>query len=626
MITRQLVHLRLLVGILSGILWTSLNVQAQEEEPVLPVYSYSELFQAIKSCPDTVFRLENALLRFNPQTDQEFSLGTDEMKLAMTDTLIGPKRVWMSINKHLVFTNVNEEVSFLEFRKPNARIGAFRGIHFKKSVRIENSEIVAFSDCVFDEKITFFKNKYTEEEKKKGFVLMLYYNRFKAGCLTQFWVAKEDLKGGAKVITIRNNEIHGGDPNVETLIEDFAGFLSMVDMAKNTIRATCWYALSARGSSIVIRDNRFFVPYMSYNISPEDDATEVIILDNFHSNWVTLRARNLNSRCQIDWRQFENKTISDAGFSAFRLLKQEEAVRQGLSHLMIGDVGTLTMEYTKQFRFRDLWAYNSERADLGAMLDYYKSHYDKANANMVYVELKDLETKRYEVLYHENPGFNNFFRWRINQFLKYFSEYGTNPARSILFSLYIIVCFALFYLFFPNSWDEQGRHRVINRYRFFLRYMSESSSIHELYLEKRKEELKAYESFQELVAKTRSGVPRFFTATAGLLYRWAISRTSLSLRLLRRLNFLRGTWDKLSGWKKFWKSSLLIFLFILAFIYDLFVKLLNALMLSLNTFSTLGFGEIPIRGLPRYMAIVQGFIGWFLLTIFSVSLISQLIE
>lgn len=37
-------------------------------------------------------------------------------------------------------------------------------------------------------------------------------------------------------------------------------------------------------------------------------------------------------------------------------------------------------------------------------------------------------------------------------------------------------------------------------------------------------------------------------------------------------------------------------------------------------------GEIPIKGLPRYLAIVQGFIGWFMLTIFSVSLISQLLN
>lgn len=37
-------------------------------------------------------------------------------------------------------------------------------------------------------------------------------------------------------------------------------------------------------------------------------------------------------------------------------------------------------------------------------------------------------------------------------------------------------------------------------------------------------------------------------------------------------------------------------------------------------------GEIPIKDFPRYLTIVQGFIGWFMLTIFSVFLISQLLN
>jgi hypothetical protein len=78
--------------------------------------------------------------------------------------------------------------------------------------------------------------------------------------------------------------------------------------------------------------------------------------------------------------------------------------------------------------------------------------------------------------------------------------------------------------------------------------------------------------------------------------------------------------------QKAWKSFLLVGGFLFALVYDLLIKVLNALMLSINTFTTLGFGEIPIKGLPRYLAIIQGFIGWFMLTIFSVSLISQLLN
>ena len=89
---------------------------------------------------------------------------------------------------------------------------------------------------------------------------------------------------------------------------------------------------------------------------------------------------------------------------------------------------------------------------------------------------------------------------------------------------------------------------------------------------------------------------------------------------------MKGTWQDLSKSKRIWKSVLLITFFLIAIVYDIFIKMLNALMLSINTFTTLGFGEIPIKGLPRYLAIIQGFIGWFMLTIFSVSLISQLLN
>ena len=48
--------------------------------------------------------------------------------------------------------------------------------------------------------------------------------------------------------------------------------------------------------------------------------------------------------------------------------------------------------------------------------------------------------------------------------------------------------------------------------------------------------------------------------------------------------------------------------------------------LSINTFSTLGFGQIPVRGFTEYFAIIEGFIGWFMLSIFLVSVLSQMMS
>lgn len=54
-------------------------------------------------------------------------------------------------------------------------------------------------------------------------------------------------------------------------------------------------------------------------------------------------------------------------------------------------------------------------------------------------------------------------------------------------------------------------------------------------------------------------------------------------------------------------------------------SLFNAMTLSFNSFVTLGFGSIPTSGLARYVCILQGFIGWFLLSIITASLINQVL-
>lgn len=70
------------------------------------------------------------------------------------------------------------------------------------------------------------------------------------------------------------------------------------------------------------------------------------------------------------------------------------------------------------------------------------------------------------------------------------------------------------------------------------------------------------------------------------------------------------------------KGYLLPFLKLLL---GLFLSWLNAFALSLNAFVTLGFGAIPTKGLARYLCIIQGFMGWFLLSIFTVALINQVL-
>jgi Ion channel len=57
-----------------------------------------------------------------------------------------------------------------------------------------------------------------------------------------------------------------------------------------------------------------------------------------------------------------------------------------------------------------------------------------------------------------------------------------------------------------------------------------------------------------------------------------------------------------------------------------FKQMLNAMALSMNAFVTLGYGDMPARGVARYLAVFEGLTGWFLLSIFSASLISQILQ
>jgi hypothetical protein len=87
-----------------------------------------------------------------------------------------------------------------------------------------------------------------------------------------------------------------------------------------------------------------------------------------------------------------------------------------------------------------------------------------------------------------------------------------------------------------------------------------------------------------------------------------------------------GFRSELPAGKKAGTSAIIGIYLLFYLIYELIVRMLNEVTLSLNAFSILGFGEIPTWGIARYVTIIQGFVGWFLLSIFLVSLIGQILN
>jgi len=100
----------------------------------------------------------------------------------------------------------------------------------------------------------------------------------------------------------------------------------------------------------------------------------------------------------------------------------------------------------------------------------------------------------------------------------------------------------------------------------------------------------------------------------------------IKLSFWNYLNVVKNSWHELSSFKRMVYSFLIGVLILGYLLIKVLSILFNALTLSINSFTTLGFGEIPIKGIGRYLAIVEGFIGWIFLTLFSVTLISQILS
>jgi hypothetical protein len=192
---------------------------------------------------------------------------------------------------------------------------------------------------------------------------------------------------------------------------------------------------------------------------------------------------------------------------------------------------------------KDSVSYFALLATYKKLFNIYTDNNETESANACYAEMKEVENRRWRYLFKTNKTFENFFRWQLNSFLSYFTDYGTNPAKAVIKSSWIILLFAIFYLFFPSDWDISNRSDFIK-------------------------------NAKNLFSKKRQNS---FGWTLGFI------------------------------------------------LYTGLIHALNALTLSLNAFTTLGFGDIPTHGAARYITIVEGFIGWFLLTIFSVSLINQVL-
>lgn len=584
-------------------------------------YSFSEFFAMIEAENDTVFELNNAVVYSNNETDSAYftnmsSLGPN----LLSEMPLAPLPITKTINKHVVLNQVYFED--LDYNWSSVSFAILKNIHFKKSVTLNDAHGIKFYGCRFDGRFDLDFSNNQSSSYKTVYILRNTFNN------TARFVSdnKNSELHPEMQFAIAGNRFNFKENNV-LWIQDDHTIINVLYIAANIVSG-------GRSTNINITSpdnfeldyNEFKSKSIFLDISIGDIAPqELRIVENkFHSS-VEFFLSNPVPSLEIEWKQFKNKLVSINGYLRYTYDLGKGKTFEELENFDRRSKSAHEF-YVNHYRVENENAYDTEMSMYGMLYNFYKEKFNKRNANEVYLELKDLETQRLEYLYHTKPSTNGFFKWKMNQFLKVFSDYGTNPTKSIIFSVYVILIFGAIYLFFPNSWDYHGKYRIVHRYGFLMQYMTRTAGIQDIYLERRQRDFEEHKKFEAVIADSKNKVPKFFTFSAQLLNKWAKADSVIVAFLLKRVDVLKGKWAELSKGKKRWKSVLLIFMLVIGIIYDIFIKILNALMLSINTFTTLGFGEIPIKGLPRYLAIVQGFIGWFLLTIFSVSLISQMME
>ena len=274
----------------------------------------------------------------------------------------------------------------------------------------------------------------------------------------------------------------------------------------------------------------------------------------------------------------------------------------------------------------DVYLFNKLNSSYRKFFSMYRTQGDIESANACYKQMKDMETRRYHHLYQQDPSVKKWFNWRFNQFLKYFSEYGTNPVQSLIISMWVILLFAGVYFFFYSDWDGINRTFLIKKHRKIMQYFRSEQRLEDFYMEDYIEDLKTFASYKKEMAESKLEIPVFIIILGKPLYLLSIVRHKILAFIYRRTEVLQGCWINLEPKRKVFVALTVSFSIVIYMIFLGLVRALNAITLSVNAFSTLGFGAIPVKGASRYITILEGFLGWFLLSIFSVSLISQMLQ
>lgn len=307
-------------------------------------------------------------------------------------------------------------------------------------------------------------------------------------------------------------------------------------------------------NDLEISENKFSGSYQHTFTGISTQVNNLIISDNVFESSLALELMKIESQLEILRNQFSQSVafsnvvfpenynmISWQQFQGRKLGFYEDIPADFIYYGFDVGLGYL-FKATSDSEMSNQEGYDRLISIYYELFTIFKGNGNIESSNGCYAEMKDIEGRRLKYIYDLEGGFRNYFRWKLNRLLKFYTNHGPDPALAILISMYVVLGFGVFYFFFPSEWDITSKSKLIR-------------------------------DFKDFTQKNDKG-------------------------------YLRP---------------------LLSLIIGFVISLINALTLSQNSFTTLGFGQIPTTGLARYVCIIQGFIGWFLLSIFTVAIINQVL-
>lgn len=258
----------------------------------------------------------------------------------------------------------------------------------------------------------------------------------------------------------------------------------------------------------------------------------------------------------------------------------------------------------------------------------YKQQGNRRSANACYVEWKDIETAYLskELKDPEKRTADSFFTWIMNVFLQVFCDYGTNPLKSLAWSLVVMLIFTLLFIIYLWNYDTTEHKDVRFVFKNFGHYFTENKSlvqVGEMMIPENRRQTSANE-LRKYIDENKEILPVYYR-----LFGMNITRPKFSFQSMffyRVGDKILGKWSDAKKTKR-WLVAFFVSMWIASLLFKIImIRLFDAFTMSLNSFSTLGYGDLPRSEGMRYLSILEGFIGWFLLSIFIVALISQIIQ